>query len=60
MAALIEKARTATTDQLLEMAMLLNDASDKIGAASRMAVMVVLEERIGAYAFATFCDGLEA
>ena len=57
---LIAKAQTATTDQLLEMAMLLKDASDKIGAMSRMAVMVVLEQRIGSEAFEVFASELEA
>jgi hypothetical protein len=60
MTALIEKARTASTEQLLEMAMLLNDASDKIGMMSRTAVMVALEERLGSEAFEVFASGLEA
>ena len=56
---LIAKANTATTEQLLEMAMLLNDATDKIGSMSRMAVMVVLETRITADEFEAFCEGME-
>jgi hypothetical protein len=60
MTALIEKARTASTEQLMEMAMLLNDAIDKIGSMSRMAVMVALEERIGSENFEVFASGLEA
>lgn len=60
MTQLIEKARTASTEQLMEMAMLLSDASDKIGSMSRMAVMVVLEERIGSESFEVFASGLEA
>jgi len=57
---LIAKAQTATTEQLLEMAMLLNNASDKIGAMSRMAVMTALEGRLSADEFDAFCEGLDA
>lgn len=60
MTALIEKARTASTEQLMEMAVLLSEASDKIGMMSRTAVMVALEERIGSDAFEAFASGLEA
>lgn len=60
MTALIAKARTASTEQLIEMAMLLTDATDKIGIMSRTAVMVALEERLGSEAFETFASELEA
>jgi hypothetical protein len=60
MNALISKTREATTDQLLEMAMLLTDAAAKEGVMARMAVMVALEERMSGEEFVAFCDGLEA
>lgn len=60
MEALIAKARTATTEQLMEMSMVLDGASTKEASMSRMAVMVALEERIGSEVFNAFCDELEA
>jgi hypothetical protein len=60
MNALIAKARTATTEQLMEMSMVLDGASTKEAAMSRMAVMVALEERVGSEVFNSFCDELEA
>lgn len=58
MTALINKSREAATDQLLEMAMLLNDSTAKEEVMVRTAVMVVLEERLGSEGFSAFCEGL--
>lgn len=59
MNALIAKAREASTDQLLEMATLLNDATAVEGVMARAAVSAVLEERLGADAFDAFFEALD-
>lgn len=60
MTKLIAKAQEASTEALMEMAMLLNDSAVKEGAMARMAVMVVLEDRLGSVAFDKFASELEA
>jgi len=60
MDALIAKAASAATEQLMEMAILLNDVTAKEGVMSRMAVMVALEKRLGSEAFELFCNEMEA
>lgn len=60
MTKLIEKAREASIENLMEMAMLLNGSVAKEGAMARMAVMVALEEKIGSEAFDKFSSELEA
>lgn len=57
---LIAKARTATTDQLFEMAIFLNDAVAKEGIMARAAVTAALEERISPEEFDTFFAELDA
>lgn len=57
---LIAKARTATTDQLFEMAMMLNNATSREQMMARAAVTVALEERITADEFDTFFGALDA
>jgi hypothetical protein len=60
MTKLIAKTRTATTEQLLEMAGLLNDATTREASMVRAAVTVVLEERLTAAEFDLFFAELDA
>lgn len=60
MNALIAKARTASTEQLFEMAMLLNSAVKVEEVMARAAVTVALEERITADEFDAFFEELDA
>lgn len=60
MTALIAKAQTASTEQLLEMAMVLNGATTREGMMARMAVAVALESRMSPDEFAAFFDALDA
>ncbi|MBY3055053.1 hypothetical protein HF263_03035 [Rhizobium leguminosarum] len=60
MHALIAKARTASDEQLMEMAMILNGATDKAEMTARAAVTVVLEERLSADEFDAFFAALDA
>lgn len=60
MNALITKARTATTEQLFDMAIMLNAAVKVEEVMARAAVTVALEERITADEFDAFFDGLDA
>lgn len=57
---IIKKAKSASVEQLIEMAILLKDATAKEAVMSRMAVMVALEGRMGSEAFEGFYDELEA
>lgn len=59
MNALITKTRTASTETIKDMAIILADATNIEARMSRMAVMVVLEERLGAVGFNDFCNKLE-
>lgn len=60
MTKLIEKSRTATTEMLMEVAMMTVASTAKEGLMVHTAAMVVLEERLGAEAFDVFADELEA
>lgn len=60
MNALIAKARTASTEQLFEMAMLLNHSEKKEEIMVRAAVTVALEERISPEEFDSFFAALDA
>jgi hypothetical protein len=60
MNALIAKAQTASTEQLLEMAMILNDATTREAIMARAAVSVALEGRMSAEEFDAFFDALDA
>jgi hypothetical protein len=60
MNALIAKAQTASTEQLLEMAMILNDATTREAIMARAAVSVALEGRMSAEEFDAFFDALAA
>lgn len=60
MNAMIAKAKTATTDQLFEMAMLLNSAETREAAMARTAVTVALEDRLTSVEFDAFFAGLDA
>jgi hypothetical protein len=60
MNALIAKAKTATTNQLLEMAMLLNSAETREAVMARAAVTVALEDRLTGAEFDAFFAGLDA
>ena len=60
MNALIAKTRQANTEQLLEMAMLLNSVTAKEEMMVRAAVTVALEERLSADEFDAFFAELDA
>jgi hypothetical protein len=60
MTAIIAKAQTASTEQLLEMAMILNDATTREAIMARAAVSVALESRMSPDEFDAFFDALDA
>lgn len=60
MNALINKTREASTEQLFEMAILLNNAIEISAIKVRTSVSVVLEERLSAEEFDLFFAGLDA
>jgi hypothetical protein len=60
MNALIAKAKTATTEQLFEMAMLLHGAQTREEMMARSAVTVALESRITGDEFDAFFAELDA